>query len=189
MNKKYPLFSHRGPLRLLLPLLLLILLVPAGVGLAQTNPLPGSVTVAGTIQSVLGCPGDWQPECQDTGLNFDPDSNIWLRSWVLPAGSYEYKAALNGSWDLNYGLGAEPGGPNIPLELSEETRVTFYFDYNSGWITDDVNSIIATVPGSFQDDVGCPGEWAPDCMRSWLQDPDGDGIYVYETTYIGAGSY
>ena len=189
MNNRHLFAFHRGQLRLLLPLLLLLLLVPVRAGFAQLNPLPASVTVAGTIQSVLGCPGDWQPECQDTGLNFDPENNIWLRSWVLPAGAYEYKAALNGSWDLNYGLGAERDGPNIPLELSEETRVTFYFDYNSGWITDDVNSLIATVPGSYQGEVGCPGEWAPDCMRSWLQDPDGDGIYVYETTYIGAGSY
>ena len=189
MNNEYPLIFRGGPLRFLLPLLLLILLVPTDAGLAQTNPLPGSVTIAGTIQSALGCPGDWQPECEDTGLNFDPDNDLWLRSWVLPAGAYEYKATLNGSWDLNYGLGAEQDGPNIPLELSEETRVTFYFDYHSGWITDDVNSIIATVPGSYQDEVGCPGEWAPDCMRSWLQDPDSDGVYVYETTYIGVGSY
>ena len=32
----------------------------------------------------------------------------------LPAGSYEYKAALNDSWDENYGLHAQSNGANIP---------------------------------------------------------------------------
>ena len=48
---------------------------------------------------------------------------------------------------------------------------------------------IATVPGSFQSELGCPGDWEPDCLRSWLQDPDGDGTYSFETTAIPAGSY
>ena len=132
-------------------LLLFVLVLTSTTTLAQSNPLPATVTIAGTIQSVLGCSGDWQPECADTQLQFDPENNIWLGSWVLPAGSYEYKAALNGSWDLNYGAEAEPDGANILLELEEETRITFYFDYNSGWITEDVSSLIATVPGSYQD--------------------------------------
>ena len=29
----------------------------------------------------------------------------------------------------------------------------------------------------------------PDCLRSWLQDPDGDGLYTFTTTAIPAGSY
>ena len=44
-------------------------------------------------------------------------------------------------------------------------------------------------PGSFQSELGCPGDWQPDCLRSWLQDPDGDGTYSFETTALPAGSY
>ena len=43
------------------------------------------------------------------------------------------------------------------------------------------------LPGSFQTELGCPGDWAPDCLRAWLQDPDGDGTYTWSTTEIPAG--
>ena len=34
-----------------------------------------------------------------------------------------------------------------------------------------------------------PRRLGPGCLRSWLQDPDGDGIYTFETTALPAGSY
>ena len=68
-------------------------------------------------------------------------------------------------------------------------NVAFYYDSDTHWLTDSVNSVIATAPGSYQDEIGCPGEWAPDCMISWMQDPDGDGIYTFRTYYIPAGDW
>ncbi|MCL4247803.1 MAG: pullulanase-type alpha-1,6-glucosidase [Anaerolineae bacterium] len=168
--------------------LLLILFSNAWV-LAQAVNVPDSVTIAGTIQSALGCPGDWQPECALTHLTFDEEDQLWEASFVLPAGEYEYKAALNDSWDLNYGAGAEQNGPNIPLVLEEERTVTFFFDANTGWITDDVNSLIVNVPGSYQSEIGCTDDWAPTCLRSWLQDPDGDGVFTFRTEAIPAGAF
>ncbi|RPI97332.1 MAG: hypothetical protein EHM39_09660, partial [Chloroflexi bacterium] len=103
--------------RLALPAALIALLM-VGLGTlvsAQENtPPPQSVTIAGTVQSVLGCSGDWQPECEETFLTYSAADDLWMATWDLPAGSYEYKAALNGAWDEDYGLGAEPGGANIP---------------------------------------------------------------------------
>lgn len=95
----------------------LLILHPAQA--QEPTPPPESVTIAGTIQSVLGCPGDWQPECDKTFLTYDASDDLWTATWELPAGSYEYKAALNGTWDENYGLNAAPGGANIPLVLDE----------------------------------------------------------------------
>ena len=46
-----------------------------------------------------------------------------------------------------------------------------------------------TAPGSFQSELGCPGDWDPGCLRSWLQDPDGDGRYTMSTTALPPGSY
>ena len=46
-----------------------------------------------------------------------------------------------------------------------------------------------TAAGSFQSELGCPADWSPDCLRSWLQDVDGDGIYTFTTTAIPAGDY
>ena len=85
---------------------------------AQDNtPPPQSVTIAGTIQSVLGCDGDWQPECDKTFLTYSAANDLWMATWDLPAGNYEYKAALNAGWDENYGQAAAAGGDNITLEL------------------------------------------------------------------------
>ena len=84
---------------------------------AQASPPPSQVTIAGSLQSELGCADDWQPPCAATSLAFDADDGVWQRSFNVPAGSWEYKAALNGSWDENYGANATPNGGNIPLNL------------------------------------------------------------------------
>ena len=85
---------------------------------ADHTPDPTSVTVAGSLQSELGCPGDWQADCAATHLAYDAGDDVWQGSWTVPAGSYEYKAALNDGWDENYGLHASSNGDNIPLHLA-----------------------------------------------------------------------
>ena len=157
--------------------------------LAQAVAAPSSVTIAGSLQSELGCSGDWMPDCVATHLSYDAADDVWQGTFNVPAGNYEYKAPLNNNWDVNYGKNAKQGGDNIPLSLSANASVKFYYDHKSHWVTDNKNSVIAVAPGSFQSELGCPGDWQPDCLRSWLQDPDGDGIYTFETTAIPAGSY
>ncbi len=107
----------------------------------------------------------------------------------MPAGTWQYVAALNDGWIESYGQHAQPNGANIILALGSPANVKFYYNPNNHWITDQVNSVIAVAPGSFQSEIGCPGDWQPDCLRSWLQDPDGDGVYTYETQSIPAGNY
>ena len=62
--------------------------------------------------------------------------------------------------------------------LGTNRTVKFYYDHATHWVTDNVNSTIAVAPGSFQSELGCSGDWDPGCLRSWLQDPDHDGIYT-----------
>ena len=157
--------------------------------LASHTPAPTSVTVTGSLQNELGCPDDWQPDCAATHLALDPGDGIWQRAFTVPAGEWEYKAPLNDTWTENYGLHATRDGANIPLSLGSGRSVKFYYDHATHWITDNVNSVIAVAAGSFQKELGCPDDWQPDCLRSWLQDPDGDGIYAFETTALPAGSY
>ncbi|HEX5013360.1 MAG TPA: alpha-amylase family glycosyl hydrolase [Candidatus Limnocylindrales bacterium] len=167
-------------------------LLPAATAapvLASHTPAPGSVTIAGSLQSELGCSDDWQPDCAATHLALEAADGIWQGTFAVPAGNWEYKAPLNDSWDENYGLHAQSNGPNIPLGLAANRPVKFYYDHATHWITDNVNSVIVTAPGSFQSELGCSGDWQPDCLRSWLQDPDGDGTYTFETTGLPAGSY
>jgi pullulanase-type alpha-1,6-glucosidase len=159
------------------------------IGPAGAAPQPAAVTVAGSLQSELGCPGDWQADCAATHLVFDADDQVWQGSFDVPAGSWEYKAPLNDSWTENYGLRATRDGPNIPLSLPAPARVKFYYDHATHWITDNRGFTIVTAPGSFQSELGCPGDWQPDCLRSWLQDPDGDGIFTFSTRGLPAGAY
>ena len=67
-------------------------------------------TLVGSLQSELGCPGDWDPACAASHLTLDATDGVWQGTWTVPAGSYEYKVALNGTWDENYGANAQPGG-------------------------------------------------------------------------------
>ena len=85
-----------------------LFLIPSAA--ANHTPAPGSVTIAGDLQSELGCPGDWDPGCAATHLTYDATDDVWQGTFTVPAGSWEYKAALNDAWDENYGLHASPGG-------------------------------------------------------------------------------
>ncbi|CAM2070499.1 Pullulanase [Sulfidibacter corallicola] len=149
---------------------------------------PDTVTIAGSLQAQLGCPGDWQPECSTTFLTLDDEDDVWQATWTVPAGEYAYKAALNGTWDENYGADATAGGSDIILNLTEETAVKFYYDHRSHWVTDNHNDLIVTAAGDFQSELGCGADWDPSCLGSWLQDPDGDGIYRLDVT-LPRGDY
>ena len=97
-----------------------------------------------------------------------PRDDVWQGTFALPAGNYEYKAALNDAWDENYGLHAARAAPTSRSTSPPPTSVKFYYDHKTHWVTDNQNSVIAVAPGSFQSELGCPGDWQPDCLRSWL---------------------
>lgn len=167
----------------------------AGPAWAQATPDPQSVTIAGTLQSELGCSGDWLPACEKTFLTYDPEDDVWQGSFkVDPANDQDkkgprYKAALNGAWTENYGANAAAGGADIPLVVSQPTTVKFYYDHKTHWVTDDFNTPIVTAVGDFQTALGCQANTNPACLKSWLQDPDGDGVYSFVTTSIPPGNY
>lgn len=176
----------------------LLALVSLLVGPLSQAPLPAlaapsaaasTVTLVGDLQSELNVAcGDWDPACPATHMTYDAADDVWQLTGTVPAGAYQYKVAVNDSWDESYGVNAQPGGANIPLNAGA-TPIKFYYDDKSHWITDNVNSVIAVAPGDFQSELGCPADWSPDCLRSWLQDADGNGIYTFSTTAIPAGSY
>ncbi|WP_444925961.1 pullulanase-type alpha-1,6-glucosidase [Microbulbifer sp. TRSA002] len=156
---------------------------------ASDTPDPTEVNIPGNLQSQLGCDGDWQPGCVATLLSYDSEDDKWQGNFWIPGGNWEYKAALNNSWDENYGSGGQRDGGNISLSLDEAREVKFIYDHESHWITDNHNSVVATVAGNFQSLLGCPGDWQPGCLRSWMQDADGDGTYTFITSALPAGSY
>jgi len=136
----------------------------------------------------MGCPGDWDPACPQAQLTLDQNDRIWKGTYTLPDGTYSYKVAINKAWDENYGAGAIQNGANIDL-TSAGAPITFFYDHRTHWVTSTAQGSIVVAPGSFQSEMGCAGDWDPACMRSWLQDPDGDGTFTLSTTQIPAGSY
>ena len=129
MNAKLTSRSRLNARALLIPLLLLLLAVHSSALAQRDDPEniepPEMVTIAGTLQMPLGCPGDWNTQCEETMLTYDADSDLWTGTFVLEAGSYEYKAALNGAWDDNYGpaAGAVAGHQRDPLQPGERRGV------------------------------------------------------------------
>lgn len=84
---------------------------------AEPRPAVGSVTVAGSLQDEIGCPADWQPGCAASHLTFDSSDGRWHETFTLPAGDYEWKVAIDDSWDVNYGAGGAAGGGNLALSV------------------------------------------------------------------------
>jgi maltose/maltodextrin transport system substrate-binding protein/arabinogalactan oligomer/maltooligosaccharide transport system substrate-binding protein len=163
--------------------------LPSAGGDAPPADGPQTVSIPGSLQAAVGCAADWAPDCDKTQLLYSANSDVWMNTFTVPAGDFEYKVAMNNSWDENYGGAADLDGANVKLSLAEETSVLFIYDNKTNWVADNVNRLILSVPGSFQSKIGCSADWAPDCLRSWLQDPDGDGVYVFMTVAIPAGDY
>jgi pullulanase-type alpha-1,6-glucosidase len=189
-------------MRNILPNLLLIFglclasFSPAAVSTAEAQGSnPTIVNIPGTHQDELGCPGEWQPACEATLLTYDIEDDVWQGTYeIQPANDDDkkgprYKVALNGGWGENYGLNATQNGPDIPLVVSEPTLVKFYYDHKTHWIADNFNKQIVVAMGDFQKQIGCFNDNDPTCLRAWLQDPDGDGLYDVTLRGIKPGTY
>jgi pullulanase-type alpha-1,6-glucosidase len=149
---------------------------------------PANVSVPGDHNSEMGCANDWDPACDQAQLALDARDQIWKGTYTIPAAEHAYKVAIDKAWTENYGEGAVRDGPNITYQ-APAGPVTFYYDHATHWVTSDAQGPIITAPGAYQDELGCPADWSPDCMRPWLQDPDGDGTYAWSTTQLPAGVY
>ncbi|HZL02629.1 MAG TPA: alpha-amylase family glycosyl hydrolase [Cellulomonas sp.] len=99
---------------------------PVGSGTVAAAAVPRTFALVGSLQDELGCPGDWQPDCAATALAPTATPGQYAAEWTLPAGSFEYKVAVNGTWDEAYG--ANGGADNIPLVLAGSAKVRFTFD-------------------------------------------------------------
>jgi pullulanase len=156
---------------------------------------PESVNIPGTHQDELGCSGEWQPDCENTQLAYDAEDDIWQGTFeIQPDNDSDkkgprYKAALNGGWSENYGMNATLNGSDIPLVVTEPTQVKFYYDNKTHWIADSFNQKIVVAMGDFQKQPGCEKDNDASCLRSWLEDPDGDGTYGVTTGGLKAGTY
>ena len=157
---------------------------------SMAHAAPASVNLVGYLQSAAsgGTCGNWDPACPGSALTAAGNDVYVFTSAVIPAGSWNYKIAL-GSWVENYGADFQLNGPNIALTLAAPKSVRFYYDHKTHYIADNVRNTIYTIPGSFNSEIGCAGDWAPDCLATMMTDVDGDGTFTFVSKAIPAGSY
>ena len=144
------------------------------------------VSIPGSLNTEMGCAGDWAPDCDQAQMT--QVDGIWRLTVDLPAGDYEYKVATEKSWDENYGQGGVASGPNLVLRHAGGP-VTFWFDPRTKVVRSSDDGPVVTLAGSFQSELGCAGDWAPDCLRAMMFDGDRDGVYEFSTTKLPTGSY
>jgi hypothetical protein len=93
------------------------------------NISEGSVAVVGTVQTFLGCEGDWNPACDASEMTANGDGTFSITTDAIPAGDYEYKVAIDDDWAINYGIDGARNGDNLTLSVpSDGATVTFTFD-------------------------------------------------------------
>jgi glycosidase len=150
------------------------------------------VVLVGDLQAELGAGSDWSPSDTTTQLiNLGNGSYIFAGN--LKAGDYQYKIAIGGSWDENYGAGGAGGG-NINLHLDKDQTVLFYYNDVTHSIADSTRYIPLPynerprVAGDFQDAIGAGSNWSPDTSTAFLTDDNFDSIYTYQTI-LGAGHH
>lgn len=143
-----------------------------------------TVTLVGNLQDELGGSSEWDPADPKTVMTKQEDGTYRLTG-TLPAGNYEYKIAINGSWDENYGVGGERNGPNYQLTLDQEMTLTFIYNDTTHIVTVPIPLPKEQQPrivGDIQPHIGAGSEWSPAESTAFLEDHDQDNIYTYTTT-------
>ncbi len=96
------------------------------------------VVFPGTIQKALGGK-EWNPSGPEAQAT-ETTPGVFEFVAELPAGRYEYKVAIGGSWGENYGASDKRDGPNVVLNLNTTKIVRFVYDSNKHSLRDSVNN-------------------------------------------------
>ena len=106
-----------------------------GVGNSvETVDQPAAVAVAGDFNTLLGAPENWAPQYDEAQMKLDSLDQLWKLSAEIPAGYYNFKIALNRSWDENYGAFGAFDGANHELHHGGG-QLTIRYDHRTRDIT------------------------------------------------------
>lgn len=188
---KFALWSKRA-----FVITMIIALVFSGFGIQPYNvsAAPVKVVVVGDLQSELTPLGatiptaDWDPAAEVTQMT-DIGDGYYAFSGTLPAGTYQYKVALDGGWTESYGFSSytnpqgTANGDNIEISLATETAVTFYYNATTKKIADSTYYTpiaadkLPRLVGTLQTELGDISDSSPTDAKTLLSDPNYDGIY------------
>jgi len=110
-------------------------------------PQPDAVSIPGDLNTEMGCSADWAPDCEAAQMTFDPVAGLWTLTVELAVAgdgspvTYQYKAALDRSWTVNYGAGGGFNGSNMTLTLAAPSTVTFTYDHTTHLVTTEVTPL------------------------------------------------
>jgi len=147
---------------------------------------PGKIVIAGTFQDEQGCYGDWDPNCDYTELTLNSSTGLYTGVFQIPEGNNRYKVTQGGDWVINYGENGLKDGADIYLCIpSGSQEITFTYDPSthlvttspiaSGFSPDCLPMVI--LAGSFQDELGCYGDWLADCTNTELSYNPNSGLF------------
>jgi len=94
---------------------------------AEAARTTGLVILVGNLQDELGGAKEWDPADTKTQMKNIGDGKYQFTG-QLPAGNYEFKVAIGGSWSENYGEGGKPNGANMQLHIKAPHEVTCTYD-------------------------------------------------------------
>ena len=158
--------------------------------------LPKTVSIPGDLNFELGCAADWSPECTNIVLTRQSDG-AWTGTFDIPKGSWQFKIAVNGSWEENYGADGVPGGGNIPLTVQADvtnSRVLLRTGRRI-WSAPRWMARSPASAGDFQSELGClddasaPADWKPSCLAALLRPTDDPNMLRFDTDKLAAISW
>ena len=126
--------THARARRVIASLVSAALVLTGSIALPALAAAPAAAdertfTLVGTLQNELGCADDWLPDCALTELAATDTPGVYAAKLTVPAGSFDYKVAVNNAWDESYGLNG--GGGDIPLTIAGPATLRFVFDDNT----------------------------------------------------------
>ena len=94
------------------------------------------IVLAGDLQPLGGAAAKWAPSDMATKMTAGDHGFYSFTIKNMPAGTYNYKVAINGNWAENYGLNGIADGANVSVTLAKPETVTFYYNDKTHRIAD-----------------------------------------------------
>ena len=125
------------------------------------NESEAFAVVVGDFLKESGNGSDWDPRNMK-GVLKKYKNGLYEGALKLKAGNYNYKIAMNGTWDESYGN----NGQNIALNLSKDSEVIFRLDYKNKKVYDSINNPDkfknkAILAGNIKDIIDGASDWNP----------------------------
>ncbi len=68
---------------------------------------------------------------------------------------------------------------NVPFSVDAGEEVGWFYDENDHYVSRHQRAhVVATAVGDWPEAIGGVN-WAPDNLKTWMKDPDGDGVYTF----------